>query len=100
MRGVRLKLDRANQHLLALTGEVEAFFKRDPYRVEGHSKSNGLEYVFKTKIVEHPPLRLSLIAGDAPQNMRFALDHIAWALTVRKLKGEPSNPAACSFLFV
>jgi hypothetical protein len=88
LRGVRLKLDRAEQHLETLNGETDAFFQRDPYFVSYERKPDGSEHVFRVHIREAPPLAFGLLIGDSLQNMRSALDHLVWQLAI--LSG--SNP--------
>lgn len=81
--GVRLKLDRAYEHLVALDKEITAFFELKPYRVVLHQvDTKGLEYVLVGYLAHWPPEMLSLIIGDCLQNMRTALEHLAWQLVL------------------
>ena len=81
--GVRLKLDRAYEHLVALDNEIRAFFEVKPYRIALHQEdANGLEYVLRCYLTHWPPEMLPLIIGDCLQNMRTALEHLAWQLVL------------------
>ena len=78
--GVRLELARAHQHLEDLRGEVDAFFESPPFRYVLHKDESELNYVLVGYLTHWLPEMLPLIIGDCLQNMRVALDHLAWAL--------------------
>jgi hypothetical protein len=81
--GVRLKLDRAREHLVALDKEIRAFSELKPYRITLHQEdADGLEYVLRGYLTHWPPEMLPLIIGDCLQNMRTALEHLAWELVL------------------
>jgi hypothetical protein len=83
---VRLKLDRAGEHIEAFRQDLEAFLERDPppfaFRTE---KSLGAkktaEYVLYAIVREPPPRCLALVIGDAIQDMRVALEYLAYELS-------------------
>ncbi len=88
--GVRLKLDRAYEHLVAVHDEIGAFFELQPYRtVLQKVDTDGLEYVLRGYIAHPPPEMLPLIIGDCLQNMRTALDHLVWAMAIAHSGQEP-----------
>lgn len=91
LEGVRLKLTRAHGHLTALQHEVQAFRDREPYRVSCNREANGTELVYTVRVVENPPIAWSLVIGDCLQNMRSALDHLAWQLAIRGLAERNEN---------
>lgn len=95
LKGVRLKLDRAYEHLMALQHEIGEFFKLQPHRFTHQRRANGTEYVIRGNVVQEPPESLPLIIGDCLQNMRSALDHLAWELGVSQVGGDP--PSYTSF---
>jgi hypothetical protein len=88
---VRLKLDRAKLHIETFGNEVEAFLKSDPppfgFRTEESPGSGeAVEYVLYA-IVRQPPRReFALIVGDAVQNMRIALEYLAYELSSPKAR--------------
>jgi hypothetical protein len=89
--GVRLKLARANQHLEELRTEIAAFFESPPFRMVLYKHEPRPNYVLIGYLTHWLPEMVPLIIGDCLQNMRVALDHLAWALA--ELNGG-SRPAA------
>lgn len=84
LSGCRAKIKRADEHLNALYAEMQTFF--EPY------SNRRIVYdvfdrpwhiiVVRPLLDELPPLRLSLICGDAVHNLRTALDHLVWQLVL------------------
>jgi hypothetical protein len=103
VEGVKLKLARAQEHLKTLYGEWEAFGNRQPYVIADeckvqerhHAFPNGMLHVFRIHVQEQVPATWSILVGDCLQNMRAALDHLAWALAKRNLQRQP--PTSTSF---
>jgi hypothetical protein len=83
--GWRLKLDRAEEHLKNLEGEVAAYIHSDPYKAirvtDCQQHSDCWRYLLH--LSPPPTIPLVLILGDAIHNMRSALDHLAVALAGR-----------------
>jgi hypothetical protein len=64
--------------------EVDAFFNADPpphFSIGGFD-SDAWEWVERFQVVREPPLRLGVMFGDCVQNLRSALDHLAWQVTL------------------
>jgi hypothetical protein len=81
----RLKLGRADEHLDILDEELRVFFKSYAYpKLLEHTLDGPWHVVLVNPPVnELPPTpRLSLICGDAIQNIRAALDHLVWQLVL------------------
>ena len=78
----RGKLARAYEHLEALDREAVAWFDTKSYEIIGEFDAQASEYVFRIHIEADPPDRLGLIVGDFAQNLRAALDHLVWQLTI------------------
>jgi hypothetical protein len=76
-----MKLVRAHEHLEVLSDELAAFRAGELYRVVHEEEAEGSEHVFRAQVIKEPPPHLSAIIGDALQNMRSALEHLAWGLT-------------------
>lgn len=89
LSGVLLKLERAEVHIESVREDLETFLKRDPppfgFRTK---KSPGadktVEYVLYAIVREPPPRKLALPIGDAIQNIRSALEHLAYLLASPK----------------
>jgi hypothetical protein len=81
----RLKLGRADEHLNVLDEEFGGFLKSYAYpKLLEHALDGSWHVVYANPPVEPlpPPPRLSLICGDAIQNIRASLDHLVWQLVL------------------
>jgi hypothetical protein len=76
LESVRQKLLRADEHHAELAAEVQAFVEGPPYLIT--ESFDGDVHVMVAEVVQHPPMRLSVILGDLLYNLRSALDHLAW----------------------
>jgi hypothetical protein len=86
LEGVRLKLTRAEEHLVMLDSQIFAFLQDEPYTVSYERKPDGSEHVYKVHVAERMPADFGVIVGDCLQNMRSALDHLVWQLAIRSGK--------------
>ena len=91
------KLNRANEHLQLLIGEIESFRNRETHTVTRHDyaerRPDAVVSEWVVKVVEPPPERWSAVLGDLIHNLRSALDHIVWGLS----GPNPTYPKAVSF---
>lgn len=78
-----LKLKRAGEHIEALKLAVEAWLGTDAYTISREINTETGDTVRRAKIKSSPPVELSLIVGDAVQNLRSALDHAVYFLAER-----------------
>ncbi len=81
LAGACLKLNRARDHMEVLRDELAAFNAGEPYRIAHEPNADGSEHIFRAKVRKEPPPFLSVVIGDALQNMRSTLEHLAWGLT-------------------
>jgi hypothetical protein len=81
----RLKLDRALDHIDAAEDLVEQWLEGDDYTIDSETDTTTGLTTARAKVKAGPPPRLSVLAGDAVQNMRTALDHIVYWLAERAL---------------
>jgi hypothetical protein len=89
--GVRLKLERAQQHLDALQQEIERFLRRHPYTVIEEFNEEAGEYLLRAQVLEEPPSRWGVEVGDVVHNLRSALDHLVWQLALSHGGTAPSG---------
>lgn len=77
---VRLKIERAKKHLVDFGSETETFIKSCPYEIrpQRNPQNRRIEYILWG--FSNPPPHLAIIAGDAIQNIRAALDYMAYLL--------------------
>lgn len=80
MGGAVFKLYRAALHLQELRREIDAYMSSQPHSTALYSDGSGRRFLLKGHLSHEPPQMLPLIVGDCLQNMRIALDHLAWAL--------------------
>lgn len=86
LEGIRAKLDRADEHLLAFNEEVPRFLETEPFEMRAVLDVKRRRYSVLLDVRRQPPLRWATIAGDFIQNTRAALDHLVRALVL--LNGE------------
>lgn len=88
--GFLVKLLRAQEHHESLEHEIDAFLKRDPYRIIRDAKPERTQY--RVEVVEECPAHLAATVGDFLQNARSALDHFAWRLAGKNADRDTSFP--------
>jgi len=78
----RVKVARANQHIEALEARIKSFLEGEPYKVatKPHPEFPDTFTHHYVASVEPMTAAIPLFAGEAVQNMRSALDHLAWHL--------------------
>lgn len=78
--GVQLKLDRAKQHIDEVETVCQAFIATNPYKVLPYRDPETRKMLYILESFEEPPHSLAAIVGDVVQNLRAALDHLAYVL--------------------
>lgn len=86
--GVWAKMERAAGHYSALSAAIETYLAIPPY-LRDETMAGDFVSV-RAEATTQPPVELALIFGDMVQNLRSALDHMAWAFA-RTVKSEPSK---------
>lgn len=77
---VQQKVERANQHIAELKSAVRAFLATNPYEVGTRRDPQSRKLVYYVSDARQIPSSFALIAGDAIQNLRTALDQLAYQL--------------------
>jgi len=79
--GVREKLTRAGEQMVAIEEHVHSLIASNQYRVTGHAHHDLREYSFTAY---GPPVsaRFSVLAGEVIHHLRSCLDHLVWQLVV------------------
>lgn len=92
------KLAWSGQHLHALDLEIKDFIQKHPFT--GRSEQEGNSRRFRILANEYTllPPHWPLMVGDAIHNLRGALDHIVWALTMTA-KDKPTIDESTKILF-
>jgi hypothetical protein len=89
---LRIKIQRAEKHVRDLKAEIEAFFNTKPYAIGTKRNPQTRQLIYYLTSVREVPERIAAIAGDVLQNLRSALDHLAYRLfMVGKPPGTPAK---------
>jgi hypothetical protein len=89
---IRIKVERARQHIQELKDSVRRFLASAPYEVQIQEKPDIGRRVYYLSRVEPVPLAIAAIAGDVLHNLRSALDHTAFQLVSVGMGRAPSRP--------
>jgi len=85
-----LKLDRAQEHLEILKGQIETFSDSHPYTVA--KRREGKKEVWRLHFTSGPPTSVLLVGADFIHNVRSGLDHLAVALVPSSRRRKTSFP--------
>lgn len=77
---IELKVERAKEHIRNLQVEVAAFLRTSPYVIGTRKNPQTGQLIYYLTTVKEVTPRIAVICGDALQNLRSALDHLAWRL--------------------
>lgn len=73
-------VQRANEHVKQVDAEVAAFFEAQPYLVYAKYDFDAPEHTIRVRALAQPSSHVALVAADALQNLRSALDHLIYQL--------------------
>lgn len=83
--GAEAKIARALQHRKALRTEINQFLKTEPYPVVVDLDPQTGWHIARLRVLQEPPLLISIIAGEMAYEYVSALNHLVWELAARKL---------------
>jgi hypothetical protein len=78
--GIRLKIERAKEHIRNLDLAIQTFVCSEPYAIRTKPHSVIQHTTLYVARAEPVPTTVPIILGDAIHNLRSALDHLAWQL--------------------
>jgi hypothetical protein len=81
LAGVRIKLARADAHIVELRERLEPFVRAATDSI-GRESDGETKLIYRARYVPDVDPAISAIAGDALFNMRSALDHLAYQLVM------------------
>lgn len=82
---VRLKLDRAQEHLQRLDEEIGVYLDRELYKLVLNTPPNNDRLVLvEFHVITEPDDRLGVVIGDCLSNIRSALEHLMCQLVESK----------------
>jgi hypothetical protein len=79
---IRVKVERAKEHVRDLEIEVRSFLVANPYVVEFKRDAQTGEAIHYVISVRETPITMTAIIGDVLHNLRSALDHLAYQLVI------------------
>ena len=85
LQTIRAKIQRANEHIRELNVEVRAFLDTppQPYVVDTKRDPESRELIYYVATAaERVPSKIALIVGDVVENLRSALDYLAYQLVL------------------
>ncbi|HTA04418.1 MAG TPA: hypothetical protein VK802_28855 [Streptosporangiaceae bacterium] len=81
------KLERAKRHFAELETALASFFAITPYKISTR-RNDERKLVYYLSDVAVVPVDFSLVTGDVIQNLRSALDHLAYDLWLNEANGQ------------
>jgi hypothetical protein len=94
IEAIRAKLNRALQHLRHFGDAIKAFHETKPHKIGIRDDLVAGKRIYYLVEVGEVPLHVAAIAADVLQNLRAALDHIAYQSEVKGNGGvEPEHHA-------
>ena len=91
LSGARLKLARAAENLETVRETVQAFLARDPYTYAQRRHTEGRGFTLTVTATEQPPARIGVLIGEFAFNVRSALDHAIYELSVWRSRTRTDN---------
>lgn len=90
----RLKLDRADYHLIEVAEKVTTYADSQSYRAVKVRPAKGEQNVWRCvlEVTGQPDPMLAVVVGDVVHNARSALDHLVVSLVPRKYRFNASFP--------
>lgn len=79
---IQIKVHRAREHGVQLMHEIKTFLDSDPYKIATKIDPDDQKVIYYLTSVHQTPPQLSAIVGDVIQNLRSALDHLAYQLVL------------------
>jgi hypothetical protein len=89
--GCWAKIERANEQIRQLDGEIAALIDSGLYSIAGENQPERGRYAFKL-LGPAVPLRIAVIAGEIVHHLRSCFDHVVWALA--RKNGLPESERA------
>jgi hypothetical protein len=89
-----LKVERAKKHILDLEAQYDRFLQNKPFGFSHETNPQTGERTYYVKDIKPIPMEFSVIIGDALNNLRCALDHLAYHLVCIGVGAVKSHPDA------
>jgi hypothetical protein len=97
LSAIRVKIARAKHHLGEVKRQIESFMESTPYKVGTKRDPATRKLIYYVAGVSETPSSIAAATGDVLQNLRSALDHLAFRLVTVGLGGYPPHPRKIMF---
>jgi hypothetical protein len=84
LKGCWAKIKRADHNIKRLDALIQEFLRFNPYTPTEEVNRDLTEYIYRVSGPPDPPLDFSVRAGEIIAHLRSSLDHLAWALVLRR----------------
>jgi hypothetical protein len=74
------KIERAKKYIIELEANVRTFLDANPYKVSAKRNPQTRQLIYYLSEVTQTPISFPVIVGEVIQNLRSALDHLAYQL--------------------
>jgi hypothetical protein len=91
LASVQVKIDRAKKHIADLGADLKAFLDTKPYAVGTKRDPETRKLIYYVTKVDRTPIALAAATGGIIQNLRSALDHLAYQLFLVGTGGSAGN---------
>lgn len=91
IKSIRVKVERAKQHLRDLETARDGFIASTPYAIQSEFNPQTGYDEFTVTNIQTPPDEIGTIVGDAIHNLRSALDHLAYQLVLANRQNPSSQ---------
>lgn len=100
LKGVREKLERADECIRDLNTEIGAFLKHPEAGLSEHKAKAAQKFMEHARsLAKNVPPRFGVLAGEIVHHLRSSLDHVAWMLSSeRSQRAKGSNAIAFPIL--
>lgn len=88
---INVKVNRAKAHLAALNLQIGAYIQAQPFTISTRRDPSTRRLHYFVQDVKPLPTDISAVAGDVLQNLRSALDHVAYQLVLVGRSAAPSG---------
>lgn len=82
-----VKIERAKQNMNELQTEISSFISTHPYSIRTKRNLQTRQLIYYVSEAKDVPQKIALISGDVIQNLRSALDYLAYDLFCNETKG-------------
>jgi hypothetical protein len=80
--GVRIKVDRAKQHLTNLESAIDAYYRSNPYKIIADKDPQTGNVVYRFHYIQPVPHEWGGVVGEIIHALRSSLDNLATALAI------------------